>query len=295
MTVPTVALDETKPAGSRSIKLGDNDIREFKTQVREVMDIDHKFDSSGQDADMGKHDQVSLLEKADIGTGAEGKPILGAQTINGKAELVFTDEDDNDIQVTSAGKVKLASGRLENNVNLTARNAAGSGDVNLLKANASDQAEITPALLPAGGVILPEISAPTTAANQGGLYTKNDGDQTELYFREESNGDEVQITNGGGLVLSGSVVIGAGTAAHGATIAYPSLMSGKSSTDYTWYLTLSVNDFDTSGSNGAINKIDVRDSSRVVTCTVNRFNWVNGATNTTVNGTANYIIIGILN
>ena len=103
MTVPTTSWDETSPAGSQSIQLGDNRIREMKTQVREVMDADHKFESSGQDADNGKHNQVSLIEAADIGSGAEGLPILGAQTINGKAELLYTDEDDNDIQMTKAG------------------------------------------------------------------------------------------------------------------------------------------------------------------------------------------------
>ena len=100
MTVPTTSWDENSPAGSQSILLGDNRIREMKTQVREVVDIDHKFDSSGQDADMGKHNQVSLIESADIGSGEEGLPILGAQTIDGKAELVFTTEGDADIQMS---------------------------------------------------------------------------------------------------------------------------------------------------------------------------------------------------
>ena len=72
------------------------------------MEIDHKYESSGQDADMGKHNKVSLLEQADLGTGATGKPILGAQTVNGKAELFFTDEDDNDIQITSGGNLIAA-------------------------------------------------------------------------------------------------------------------------------------------------------------------------------------------
>lgn len=103
MSVPTISWSENEPAGSDNIALGDNVIRRAKTQIREVIDVDHKFASSGQDADNGKHDQVSLLEKADIGTGAEGKPILGAQTINGKPELVFTDEDDNDVQLTKGG------------------------------------------------------------------------------------------------------------------------------------------------------------------------------------------------
>lgn len=46
-------------------------------------------------------------------------------------------------------------------------------------------------------VNLPEGSAPTTAASEGALYTKDTGGQPELFFREESNGDEVQLTNAG--------------------------------------------------------------------------------------------------
>jgi hypothetical protein len=38
-----------------------------------------------------------------LGTGAAGATILGSQTINSKGELVYTDEDDNDIQLTKAG------------------------------------------------------------------------------------------------------------------------------------------------------------------------------------------------
>lgn len=44
---------------------------------------------------------------------------------------------------------------------------------------------------------LPEGTAPTTAASEGALYTKDTSGQPELFFREESNGDEVQITSGG--------------------------------------------------------------------------------------------------
>ena len=105
--VPTTAWSETTPAGSDDISQGDNRIRELKTQIREVVDVDHKFDSSGQDADMGKHNQCSFIEAADIGSGAEGLPILGAQTVSGKAELMFTDEDDNDVQITSGGKLYM--------------------------------------------------------------------------------------------------------------------------------------------------------------------------------------------
>ena len=103
MALPTVTLNEATPAGGNKIREGDDRIREYKTQNREIMDVDHKYDSSGQDDDMGKHNKVSLIEAADIGVGAEGKPILGAQTVGGKAELMFTDEDDTDVQLTSGG------------------------------------------------------------------------------------------------------------------------------------------------------------------------------------------------
>lgn len=37
----------------------------------------------------------------------------------------------------------------------------------------------------------------TTIASEGAVYTKDSGTQLEFYFREESNGDVVQLTHGG--------------------------------------------------------------------------------------------------
>jgi hypothetical protein len=102
-TVPTVSWDETSPAGNTNASLGDNRIRELKTQIREIIDVDHDFPSSGQATDNGQHKKVTLQEQADLGTGAVGTTILGSQTIATKGELVYTDEDDNDIQLTKAG------------------------------------------------------------------------------------------------------------------------------------------------------------------------------------------------
>lgn len=109
MAVPTVSWSETTPAGSENLNQGDNRIKEFKTQMREILEVDHEVSSSGQGDDWGKHNKVSLLEQANLGTGATGKPILGAQTVNSKAELVFTDEDDNDVVLTRDGKVAIDS------------------------------------------------------------------------------------------------------------------------------------------------------------------------------------------
>ena len=103
MAVPTTTWSESTPAGSDNIAQGDDRIRELKTQVREVVAVDHEFTSTQTASTGGQHKQVTLQEQADLGTGAEGVPILGAQTSNGKAELFFTDEDDNDVQITKAG------------------------------------------------------------------------------------------------------------------------------------------------------------------------------------------------
>ena len=104
MTIPTVAdLNEDSPAGSDNINQGDNRIREYKTQNREILEVEHDYPTSGNSATAGQHKQVTLQEQADLGTGAVGATILGSQTIDGKGELVYTDEDDNDVQITSGG------------------------------------------------------------------------------------------------------------------------------------------------------------------------------------------------
>ena len=49
-------------------------------------------------------------------------------------------------------------------------------------------------------ITLPQFDAgadPVTAAGEGMLYTKDSGTQPELYYREESAGDIIQLTSGG--------------------------------------------------------------------------------------------------
>lgn len=102
-----MAWDKDKPAGSEALSDSDDLIRANNAAIETAIDQDHDFTTGGTQT--GKHNQVSLIEAADIGTGAEGLPILGAQTASGKAELTFTDEDDNDIQITSGGSILSAS------------------------------------------------------------------------------------------------------------------------------------------------------------------------------------------
>jgi hypothetical protein len=106
---PTVSWNESSPAGSDLMSTVDNRVREMKIQIREVVGVDHDFPSSGQATDNGQHLRVTLQEQADLGSGAVGTTILGSQTINGKGELVYTDEDDNDVQMTKDGKIHAPS------------------------------------------------------------------------------------------------------------------------------------------------------------------------------------------
>lgn len=107
----TNSWDEDAPAGSDNPRSGDDEIRDFKFAIRERLAVDHYFlASEAADAKIGYHKNVRLIEAADIGTGASGIPILGAQTVSGKPELVYTDEDDNDIVLTNGGAINQGAG-----------------------------------------------------------------------------------------------------------------------------------------------------------------------------------------
>jgi hypothetical protein len=155
--IPTVSYDETKPAGTRDVNLGDNDICELKTQIREVIGQDHKMESSGQASDWGFHNFCTLLVQTTITLLANAFKLY-SKDVSTKAELHGKDEDGNEIQITSGGKILGDNVRLSNNANLTAKDAAGTGTVNLIKANASDKVEIPDA------AVLASSAAPTVDA-----------------------------------------------------------------------------------------------------------------------------------
>lgn len=194
MSVPTEPWSESSPAGSDNINAGDNRIRQLKTQIREVIGVDHDFPSSGQATDNGQHLRVTLQEQADLGTGAEGTTILGNQTVSGKGELVYTDEDDNDIPLTSGGSMGSAvtdilgndcdlDGALHaddisidtNDTYITSKDAAGTGTVDLIKANSSDIPVIP------DGAQMASDAAPTEDA---GIANKKYVDDNAFSFTE---------------------------------------------------------------------------------------------------------------
>ena len=106
--IPTNSWDETKPAGTRDVNLGDDDMREFKTQLREILAQDHKMDSSGQDTDWGYHNKITLLVQTAI-TALTNAGIVYSKVVDGAVELHYTDDSGNEIQITSEGRLKVGT------------------------------------------------------------------------------------------------------------------------------------------------------------------------------------------
>lgn len=96
--------DETKPAGSRNLNLGDDDIREFKTQVRERNDVDGYFPST-DDANTGYHRKVTLLGQASDPAQVAAALILYSKTVGSYKELFSRHENSALQQLTLNGKL----------------------------------------------------------------------------------------------------------------------------------------------------------------------------------------------
>lgn len=120
MSVPTTSWDESTPDGSQGRSLGDDRIREMKTQFREIFEVDHVMSSSGQGATWGRHNKVTLQEQSADPTYQANTVILYSKEANSKAELYYIDEDGNTMQLTSggdfiggfAGEVRIFTGLL---------------------------------------------------------------------------------------------------------------------------------------------------------------------------------------
>lgn len=108
----------------------------------------------------------------------------------------------------SAGGTVIASEHNSNfdtiynefNGNISNTNISGSAaiaDTKLAQITTSGKVSVEALTGSYSKVNLTEGSAPTTAASEGALYTKDTSGQPELFYREESNGDEVQLTSGG--------------------------------------------------------------------------------------------------
>lgn len=134
--------------------------------------------------------QVLFLERASFSTPAANKYVIGGKLIGGKCELVGKDEAGNEIQLTSKGA------NLATNTFLTSANAAGSGTVDLIKADVNDVP-----VLP-DGVKLATSAAPTANSelankkyvdDQSGAGTGYfDADSTQMFSGTCTTADTFQ-------------------------------------------------------------------------------------------------------
>lgn len=114
MAVPTVAWSEATPPGAEAIATGDDRIREMKTQLREIIDVDHEHENAGSDTDWGMHKLIRLISEA----GAAGADAVHGQLYqrpDGGAvnELFFQDVAANDLQITNDGALLIADDAID--------------------------------------------------------------------------------------------------------------------------------------------------------------------------------------
>lgn len=124
----TETWDETKPAGSRNPKLGDDDIREFKRAMRERLAEDHEFQATESPAfgdtgyKIGKHKYVTLIEQTSDKTTLENEIAVVAKDDGSNPEIFLIPESAGTAKkLTQSSVTKLADNWLSG-VNL---NTAG--------------------------------------------------------------------------------------------------------------------------------------------------------------------------
>jgi len=98
------AANEASPADADQRSQGALAIRNLKIDVRERLAKDHYFDITGTDTDHGEHTKVTL-RTGTAPTHAANKIKLYAKDVSDKAELFCIDEDGDEIQLTSSGKM----------------------------------------------------------------------------------------------------------------------------------------------------------------------------------------------
>lgn len=109
--------DESNPAGSRSISLGDNDIRDFKYAIRERLQEDHNFfDSEAAQTNVGLHKKTSLINQSNP-TNFADMLILFAKDAAAKSELHSVHEDGIVSQLTYLGKLWVSALKVASETN----------------------------------------------------------------------------------------------------------------------------------------------------------------------------------
>ena len=128
-------------------------------------------------------------------TAVAGQKIKAAD-YNNNFDTIYNDYNGNITNANISANANISDTKLAQ-ITTAGKVAAGA-----VTDESIDLADVT-----CDGVLLEEqSSAPSTAASTGALYTKDVSGQPELFYREESDGDEVQITDSGALNVAGKVL-----------------------------------------------------------------------------------------
>lgn len=108
MTVFSDTFDTATPVGATDNPAeADDRMREIKAATQERENVDHYWPLTGtevSDVDTGEHRKVTL-RTGSAPSNVANKGFVYAKDVGGKVELFFIDEDGNEIQITTAGKV----------------------------------------------------------------------------------------------------------------------------------------------------------------------------------------------
>ena len=104
MAIPATSWDETTPLDSTFISVARADITTLKTQVREILAVEHIMSSSGSGDTWGYHNKATLLPLSANPTPIPDSIILYQKQVSTIPELFFIDEDGHYMQLTSNGQ-----------------------------------------------------------------------------------------------------------------------------------------------------------------------------------------------
>lgn len=141
----TYTYDTATPASGDDPREADDRMRETKAADRERMDVDHYWPLTGtevSDSSAGEHRKITYQASIATPTQVSGK----AHSYMKSDELYYQDDTNTELQLTDAGTINIVSadllGTLANNTYFTGVDAAGTGTVDLIKADANDVAVV---------------------------------------------------------------------------------------------------------------------------------------------------------
>ena len=147
----TNPIDIGTPLGSESISQGDNRIRETKSGIQELLNVDHEASLTGSEinsSDSGAHNKCTFIEQGSDPSAPSGVTTdfgivytkLDADT--SQSELFWKDENDNILQVTKGNTINLDLNFLSNDTALEGNNLAADAVIDMIKVDTSDQVVI---------------------------------------------------------------------------------------------------------------------------------------------------------